>query len=447
MNTLLLIPLALACAPVAAFAAEPATHDAADVAELRRQVASLQTQIDQMKAASDDAWLTEQRAAEIRSLVHDVLSDADTRASLLETGLTAGWDKGFFLASADGNYRLKISGQMQIRWVFNNQDDGTDDSTRWGFENRRTKLDFSGNVVDPTWQYKVLLTLDRDGGAAILDEGWVKKDFENGWNLRFGQFKPGFLREELVSSRRQLAVERSLVNEEFNQDRVQGVELGYDAEQWRANVSYHDGFGSGAAGSDNTGWQIEDTEYAFTGRVEFLASGDWKQFDDFSGWKGDETGVLIGFAGDYQNEEYGTGGIGGNNDEVEQAGLTADLSLEFDGLGIYLAGVYRMLDSDAADSDQLGVVAQAGFFVTEEIEAFARYEWGDSDVEGEEDLNLVTIGATRYWDKHNLKWTSDIGFAFDEVSSTWSTSSAGWRTDALDNDGQIVIRSQFQLLF
>ncbi len=40
-----------------------------------------------------------------------------------------------------------------------------------------------------------------------------------------------------------------------------------------------------------------------------------------------------------------------------------------------------------------------------------------------------------------------MGFAFDEISSDWATGGAGWREDSPGEDGQVVLRSQFQLLF
>ena len=51
-----------------------------------------------------DNWMTEERAEEVRSLVRDVLADADTRASLLQSGMTAGYDDGFMIGSTDGNF-------------------------------------------------------------------------------------------------------------------------------------------------------------------------------------------------------------------------------------------------------------------------------------------------------------------------------------------------------
>ena len=36
----------------------------------------------------------------------------------------AGYDKGFFIRSADGNYRLEINGRAQLRYTFESEDDG-----------------------------------------------------------------------------------------------------------------------------------------------------------------------------------------------------------------------------------------------------------------------------------------------------------------------------------
>jgi len=440
---------ALAAGPDA-LAPAPTSAGDTEVAELRALVGDLKNQVDTLKAQTDDHWLTETRADEIRGLVQDVLADADTRASLLQSGAVAGYDKNFFLGSADGNYMLKIAGQVQVRAVYNWQDDeASDDTNRFGFENRRTKIRFFGHAFDPSWQYLVLGAFERDGGSFVLDEAFITKDLGNGSKFRFGQFKTPFLREELVSSSRQMAVERSLVNEEFNQDRSQGVEYSYAADQWRLAVAFTDGFFPGGVGTDNTPWQAEDTEYAFTGRFEFMLVGDdWKAFDDFEGWTGGETGILLGAAAHYQVGEYGTATPPGTG-EVEALHLTADVTAKFDRFGLFAAVVYRNLDADdaATDVDQLGFLVQAGFFLTEEWELFGRYEFGDSDIDGDEDLSVITVGVNKYWDKHNLKWQTDVGFGLDEVSSTWATSSAGYRTDPADSDGQVVIRSQVQLLF
>ena len=80
----------------------------ATIEELRQMVVNLQSEVSELKN-QDNKWLTEQRANQVRELVHDVLADADTRSMLQGSGITAGYDGGGYLQSADGNWKLKIN--------------------------------------------------------------------------------------------------------------------------------------------------------------------------------------------------------------------------------------------------------------------------------------------------------------------------------------------------
>ena len=444
--TTLAMSAALGTTPGASTA--PGAGQDTTVEKLQERLAAVESELAAIKSQDCEYWLTEQRATEIRSLVQDVLADADMRASMLQSGMTAGYDKGFFLASTDGHFKLKLSGQMQIRYVYNWRDDAADDSNRQGFEIRRAKLTFAGNILDPSWTYEFTGACNRDGGAFGLENAFVNKDLGQGWDLQFGQFKPPFLREESVSSKRQLAVERSLVNEEFNQDFAQGVQVGWEGDHFRLMAMYHDGFAS-----RNIGWQVEDTEWgALTGRVEWLSGGDWKAMDDFAGWKDSDLQILVGGAANYQKSEFGTGSNlpppDFDNNEVGMFSATVDATLKGNSFGVFGACVYRSLDPEVGDSiDQWGFVVQGSLFFTEDIEGFARYEFGDADSDSIEDLSIITVGVNKYWAKHSLKWQNDVGFGLDEVASFWATSSTGWLTDNSGDEGQIVFRSQFQLLF
>ena len=404
------------------------------VARLAERVARLQAEVNQLRGSVGDEWLTEQRAEEIRSLVQDVLADADTRASLLESGLTAGWDGHPFIASADGAFELKLSGQLQVRFVWNNQEKGSSDSNRWGFENRRTKIKFAGHVFND-WKFKFNGAFGNNGDGFDLQDAYIQRKLGDALSIKIGQFRAPFMREELVSSSRQLGVDRSLVNERFNQDRSQGVQLAYKANQFRLMAMYHDGLKS-----KNTEWQLEDTEYALTGRVEFLAMGDWKQFKDFSSKPGSEPGLLIGLAGHYEKEEYG---VSGGGPKEEDARLTADVSFEGDGFNVFGAFVYQ--DLKQADVSPWGWVVQGGYYLTDKTEIFGRYECGDSD-DSSEKLSVLTAGVNHYFNK-NVKWTTDLGYGFHEVTGAWDKADVSWREDASGDDGQIVFRTQLQLVF
>ena len=154
------------------------------------EIASLKKEIAELKAANGDKWLTEQRETEIRAVVQDVLADADTRSSLQAAQATSGYNNGFFISSPDGNFKLQMNGQLQTRWAYNwlsnrdmNNSTGivTNPTTgatsvagfnaagvskaAYGFEVRRAKLEFSGHISDPSWQYAVTLAYQQFFGA------------------------------------------------------------------------------------------------------------------------------------------------------------------------------------------------------------------------------------------------------------------------------------------
>ena len=95
------------------------TIDTMSDEQLRNMVLDLKGEVDSLRAEQNTDWLTEQRAEQVRGLVADVLADADTRSSLQGSGTLAGYDKGFFIGSADGNWKLKINYQLQVRWAYN----------------------------------------------------------------------------------------------------------------------------------------------------------------------------------------------------------------------------------------------------------------------------------------------------------------------------------------
>src|SRR6185369_9919421 len=84
---------------------------------LKNRVEAQDQEIRELRKTQGDDWMNQRRAEEVKALVREVLSDADTRASLTAKSVSAGHDKGgFFLASEDGKFRLNIGGQLQLRY-------------------------------------------------------------------------------------------------------------------------------------------------------------------------------------------------------------------------------------------------------------------------------------------------------------------------------------------
>jgi hypothetical protein len=402
------------------------------------RIAGLEAEVAQLEAVRGGGAASAQtRADELRALVGEVLADADTRIGFLD-GQTAGWDGHPFLASADGNFRLEVEARLQLRHVLNVQDDAPGvDTTRAGFEARRIRFIFSGNVVNPSITYKVQSTFNRNGGASILEDAFIRKDFDNGAYLRAGQFRPPYTRESLVSTFRTTAVERSLAHGAIELSRTQGVEAGWQGDMLALRGMFHDGDGMA-----NTPALAADTEYALSARGEVLVAGGWKQFRDFTGYPGGEFGLLLGAGVHYERGEFGAS----LPDRPDDFRWTFDASAEFSGAELFAAVGGRHVDPDAGDDlDVIIAMIQGGLFITDDVEAFGRFEWGDDD--SSDHLLVLTIGATKFWKNHDLKWTTDFGYAFDAVSGTFASTGAGWREDPTGSDGQIVVRSQLQLVF
>src|SRR5690606_2150301 len=105
-----------------------------------------------------------------------------------------------------------------------------------------------------------------------------------------------FLKEELHSSTRQLAVERSAINAAFTGARSTGVELGYKSDNLRGWVMINDGFNTDQLEFNNP----NKARIGLTGRVEAKLAGDWKQHSDFIAW-GSPFGLFLGAAGHYEH--------------------------------------------------------------------------------------------------------------------------------------------------
>lgn len=459
------IPASLASLALAAGALAESMPDAsmadlldsmrAEIQRLHEDNARMQRQIDELKAATSDDWLTERRAEEIRGLVVDVLADADVRASMLQNGLTAGWSDHFYLASPDGRFKLQLEGQMQFRWVYSYHD--VPDRHRQGFENTRTKLTFHGHAFNPDLTYLIRGNFAREGGAFTLEDAWVQYRINADWAVRIGQFKIPYGREELVSSAKQLAVERSVVNENTNFGRSQGVELIYAREDWKVLFMIHDGIEDNLGGfasiqgtlGGNTSALTLDTEWALSARYEYLFAGEWEQFDDFTSPPDEEYGLLLGLAGTIQQGEYGEG-VGPIRDEPRLLAANADLSAEWGGANAFGSFTWSYSDNPQFPHITIwGFVLQGGVYFTPRLEVFSRYEYGWWNFTGQDfaDLHMITFGANYYLKGHDAKWTTDIGFGIGRTEGNWDSDIAGWREDFGRSEPQIVFRTQFQLLF
>ncbi|MEE9129376.1 MAG: porin [Phycisphaerales bacterium] len=313
------------------------------------------------------------------------------RAVLLSTGLTADYDDGFFLATPNGDVKLELAGQIQLRYVFRHQNDSNRDDSRGGFEARRTKLKFSGHVLGPDLAYSVTGAFSRRDGRMNVQGAFIRLALADDLRLQVGRARPPLLREETISSQHQLTADRSLVARTFRQDRsVSGV-LIYETDVLRV----HCGFSDASAGL------FGDQSWRASARVELLVKGEWKRLETFTSFPYDEPAVVLGAGVLFQDQDRAQPA----EDDARLLRWTVDAAIELGGANISAAIVGYHSDEERHEAvDQYGIVVQGGLFVTDDWEVFARYAWGDANGEAA-DLSVVTVGVNHYLSRHNLKWS------------------------------------------
>ena len=222
-----------------------------------------------------------------------------------------------------------------------------------------------------------------------------------------------------------------------------------------------------------TSFNQNTTNWAFAGRVEYLGAGSWRSMRDFNSYRGDEPSWMIGFGGMGQSLRPTNEGTQSASATDAMWGVTADLTINFGGASLFAYGVFRdvqlagnVATRGGGTSDsmaQWGALIQGGYFISNEVELYARYEMGDTDTDkfrvAEPGIDLqsdsiVTLGLNYFiGGNKDIKWTSDFGYAFTPIGD-FNNSGADWLQDGsstvgngFTNDGQWVVRSQLQLLF
>lgn len=413
--------------------------------DMQQQIQALQQQIDQLKSA--------QQAAAASATVDSVLKDADLRSTptlqASATDFTAGYKGGkFILQSTDGNFSLNPNFQIQVRNVTNHSENGGVENTENGFELRRAKFGFAGNVYSKDLTYELLFEAARNTGAVSMQDAWVRYRFAPSWLVRLGQFKDPLAKEQLGSSKRLLAAERSLLNELLigGDNYVQGISLIYGPKEspFKAEVALTDG-----TQTANTNFRDDvpatRPDFGVAGRGEYQILGkDFKGYEDYSAMNQTEPLLVLGAGADFTQ-----------NGDTDLITYTFDVQFETTkGLGLFGAVLGRStddFDGAGAGADDIGFLIQAGqmlgvTFAKAEWEAFARYDFTDLDdarvaAPFDNEVHEFTIGLNGYFRGHSSKVTLDATYLPN--GSPQTVDGAGILQS---DDDQFVIRAQYQLL-
>jgi hypothetical protein len=201
--------------------------------------------------------------------------------------------------------------------------------------------------------------------------------------------------------------------------------------------------------------------------------------------RGEQSGLLLGAAmnwqqGGQQNVAATTTDVtpGSGNAEGIFYTWTVDATWELGGASLF--GSWAMntaYDLPLGDNsiNTYGAMVQAGYFVSQNVELFARWEWmstagtpdnnpinPSTNVRGENINflsaynsfvnNIGTVGFNWYLGGRGLKFTTDFGVSWNPLIFQTglfgdNISGAEYRQEGIGGGGQLVARTQLQLLF
>jgi len=414
----------------------------AKIRELEAKVAALE---------SRQTLSTQEATATIES----VLRDAEQRSKLMAASgdMSAGYDNGFYIRAGDA-FELRPGLFFQFRNVINYREDtagAKSDEIDNGFEVRRMRLEMNGTALSKDLEFSFVWDSNREGGGTSLLDAWVKYMFNDQWGIKGGQFKEPLTHEKLVSSKRQIAVDRSMVDNLLGGslfDRVQGVTAIYGGYNKNNPLYAEFGITDGGPQSMNTNFTKHGFDWGAVGRAEYKVMGDWKDYKDFTA-KGAKDNLLVVGAG-LDWSQAGNGNL---------VSFTVDGQFETGtGLGVYGAILVQSADQDltglTSDTTNWGFVIQGNYLLNPGWEVFGRLDMTifDNDVvfspgNSEDTFYEITVGVNHYlgpdgsW-MHRAKFTVDLSFLPNGAPQSLTG------IDVLDsNNGgnEIVLRSQFQL--
>lgn len=151
------------------------------------------------------------------------LAGGDAVAVGSDDGLPiAGYKKGFFIHSADRQFKLHIGGLVQVRYHLMVSADDLGNSKDQAFSIPRARFKLSGNLFSDRLKYS--FQPDFGKGQVGLKDIYLDYRFIDEWlHLRVGQFKRPFSRQQMTSATSQEHIDAAITDKAFGAGRDIGI--------------------------------------------------------------------------------------------------------------------------------------------------------------------------------------------------------------------------------
>ena len=280
--------------------------------------------------------------------------------------------------------------------------------SRGSFRVRRAEMKFAG------WFWKPTLTFEFEinpADTSLINDAQLTWDIskKGTFQVKIGQYKAPFGRQELTSSTAQQFVDRSIVAGEYNKGRDVGVSV--QGLLLKQKLDYRLGMFNGNQRNKATN---DNDKFQYNGRLIYQPWGDHKyseaDFDTLPGGK-----PLLAIGGQFEINDMRAA-----TTAVDQARVVYGPEIAFKHRGFSLFGDYYIREIEAepatagapapAKFNSDGFQVQAGYFLYKrKWEVAARYAtWDPSDAVADNDRTEIGGCLSFYENKHALKVQADF---------------------------------------
>jgi len=357
---------------------------------------------------------------------------------------TVVYDGGATIRTDDGKFELKINGPLQTRWEWQDTEglNGAPSVQNSRFLITRAHIAMAGYVFGKDTSYKMEYAVS-DAGNPRLRDFWANQAFADGMvQLRFGQMKRPFNRNEITSDYAIEFVEKPITNSnwpgvtQMNGSRDIGFMISNGIERSPDGLEYALGIFNGQG--DGTTIAVACPAPPAMGGFTCTSTGaftntptDWQP--QFVARLGFNMGGIKGYS--EQDLEggplrlavaasYKFANIQDKAGAPAVQGFEGDFILKIEGFD--LSGLFMVSKINNVDDAVTGFHVQAGYMVTKEIGLAARY----ARVPLNAPLNLtqqfylqeVRGALSYYWfGSHAYKWYADFGWQKDDTATAVAT--------------------------
>ncbi len=381
----------------------------------------------------------------------------DTRAGTVKVGETegeqpiAGYERspvnGFFVQSANGEFRLQLGGYTQVRWNGNWRtapdsvagESPEDDFTR-GWSLNRTRIFLEGKFTDRA-AYHFRININDSFDVELL-VAFAQLRLPRGWSLRFGKMYIPLSREDWMFAQDLLTSEYSPNDFTFAIGSSLGAFAFWGGDHHRLWIALH----NGAYGGRESFPSEQNADFAGTARWEWNFFGDdWSVWDDMVGRRGRAQVMMLGVSGGAQGK-FGSD-VSGNRSAAQ-----ANVDLNFNGSGFQAVVASSMTFKNPVEEDSFvnfGLLAQIGAFVLDPLQLFSQYNLLAPGTQGGglENFNSLAFGVNYFpflW-TNRWKLTFEGGVLFNALNETLvaPSGSLGWLASNEGPQGYLRVQAQF----